>query len=374
MQDSGNRLYQTLGNLKINPLVGIVIPDFDTSDVLYVTGSASILVGADAAAIIAHTTLAVQITITASRFVKRGLPFRGTALEPSPYNPPVRHLLSERDTHATTLGARPHMTATLTNREVLSPTVNRFTFALESTRSSKLPQWQAGQHVTMDFSEELNSGYAHMADDDPQSLNDDYLRTFTISNAPRGEVASSHVQMQITARKKGPATGLLWRQPLRVPLEIPVLGFGGEAAFRLPTSTTGHDGVLLKPVFVAGGVGITPLLAQATAVIEAGVSLELLWSLNKSDLPLAIDTFTRIPLLAARTTIFVSNKDVGQDVIDKLQEHGVRDIQYRRMEEGDVKTWGGQGSKFYLCAGPTLLSSLRGWLDGETTVWEDFGY
>lgn len=35
--DSGNRLYQTLGNLKVNPLVGVAIPDFETSDVLYVS-------------------------------------------------------------------------------------------------------------------------------------------------------------------------------------------------------------------------------------------------------------------------------------------------------------------------------------------------
>lgn len=35
--DSGNRLYQTLGNLQVNPRIGIAIPDFETSDVLYVS-------------------------------------------------------------------------------------------------------------------------------------------------------------------------------------------------------------------------------------------------------------------------------------------------------------------------------------------------
>lgn len=33
---SGNRLYQTLGNLQVNPLAGLVFPDFESSDVLYV--------------------------------------------------------------------------------------------------------------------------------------------------------------------------------------------------------------------------------------------------------------------------------------------------------------------------------------------------
>jgi len=39
---SGNRLYQTLGNLKANPRVGVVIPDFETSDVLYVSNAPSL--------------------------------------------------------------------------------------------------------------------------------------------------------------------------------------------------------------------------------------------------------------------------------------------------------------------------------------------
>jgi hypothetical protein len=35
--DSGNRLYQTLGNLQSKPVAGLAIPNFETSDVLYVS-------------------------------------------------------------------------------------------------------------------------------------------------------------------------------------------------------------------------------------------------------------------------------------------------------------------------------------------------
>lgn len=35
---SGNRLYQTLGNLVETPQAGFVFPDFSTGDVLYLTG------------------------------------------------------------------------------------------------------------------------------------------------------------------------------------------------------------------------------------------------------------------------------------------------------------------------------------------------
>ncbi|KAF3359737.1 hypothetical protein VdG1_01935 [Verticillium dahliae VDG1] len=73
---SGNRLYQTLGNLQANPLVGITIPDFDTSDA---TGTATILTGDAADALLPHTRLAVKITLTSALLVKGGLPMRATS-------------------------------------------------------------------------------------------------------------------------------------------------------------------------------------------------------------------------------------------------------------------------------------------------------
>ncbi|XWW98197.1 hypothetical protein V2A60_006194 [Cordyceps javanica] len=395
---SGNRLYQTLGNLQVNPLVGIVVPDFATSDVLYLTGTASLLVGADAAAVMARTSLAVRVTVTAARFVRRGLPVRGTPLERSPYNPPVRHLLSERpaDAGASAFASsdRPGgVTATLTGREVLSPTVSRFTFALDVGGAAGrdddggLLRWRPGQHVTLDFGGELNHGYAHMRDDDPQSLNDDFVRTFTVSNTPPPPTTErtrddGGVELQITARRHGPATNLLWRQNLRAPLVIPVLGFGGEASFRLPvaTTTTTGGGPTPKPVFVAGGVGITPLLAQARGVLDGGVPLKLLWSLHRKDLPLAADTFARIPGLAERTTLFVSGgaadevDEEGEEVVATLRRQGLGGLQRRRIARGDVEPLGGPGTRFYLCTGPALLRSLQDWLEGEDAVWEDFGY
>ncbi|KAJ5773173.1 hypothetical protein N7457_008069 [Penicillium paradoxum] len=84
---SGNRLYQTLGNLATTPLAGFVVPDFDTGNVLYFTGSTETLVGKDAAAILPRSNLAVRVTIAAAVFVENGLSFRGEAGELSPYNP-----------------------------------------------------------------------------------------------------------------------------------------------------------------------------------------------------------------------------------------------------------------------------------------------
>lgn len=336
---------------------------------LYLTGRASILVGEEASSVLARTQLAVKITVSAARFVKGGLPFRGSKGEYSPYNPPLRHLLAERvDPNAVTGPDQSDISATLINREELTPSISTFTFKLESARGKAIPKWEAGQHVTLNFEPELGFGYSHMRDEDPQSINDDFIRTFTVSSAPGWKDG----ELQITARRHGPATGLLWKHNLRVPLEIPVIGFAGEANFRLPTAVD----PVSKPVFVAGGVGITPVVSQARAVLDAGVDFTLLWSLRGQDLPLAANTFDRIPGLAAVTNLLVTGAEGETDpaTIEKLKEMGVKGIERRRLGLDDVKGYLSQKRKFYLCAGPTLLALLTGWLDGEDVVWEDFNY
>lgn len=369
---SGNRLYQSLGNLKVNPLIGIVIPDYTTSDALYLTGRTTILLGKQASDVLPRSNIAVKITLSASRLVKASLPFRGTPDEPSPYNPPVRYLLSEK-APALAPTDRPDINATLIARHILTPTIAVFTFKLETPNPrTVLPQWQPGHHVTLNFETEVSHGYAHMNDDDPQSLNDDYVRTFTVSSPPGSLPAKD--TFQITARLHGPVTRFLWRHNTRVPLDVQVLGFGGKDAFTLPVKMDGEEGQ--EPVYVAGGVGITPLLAQGKGVIDAGVPLKLLWTLREEDLALAVYALDRIPGLAERTTVFATGSFDGEDtqrLLEKVRERGA-DVVERRMSGDDLEKLRGRGRKFYLCTGPGLLKTLRGWLEGEDVVWEDFGY
>ncbi|TFB00505.1 hypothetical protein CCMA1212_007937 [Trichoderma ghanense] len=367
---SGNRLYQSLGNLKVNPLIGLVIPDYTTSDALYLTGRSTILLGKQASDLLPRSNIAVKITLSESHLVKASLPFRGTPNEPSPYNPPVRYLLSER-APALAPTDRPDINATLIARDILTPTIAVFTFKLETPDPrTVLPQWQAGHHVTLNFETEVSHGYAHMNDADPQSLNDDYVRTFTVSSPP-GSLPEKYT-FQITARLHGPVTRFLWRHNTRVPLDVPVLGFGGKDAFALPVKKSAEE----EPVYVAGGVGITPLLAQGKGVIDAGVPLRLLWTLRGEDLALAVHMFDRIPGLAERTALFATGLLSGEDtqrLLEMVRERGAEVVE-RRMEGDDLGELRGRGKRFYLCTGPGLLKALRGWLEGENVVWEDFGY
>jgi NAD(P)H-flavin reductase len=347
---SGNRLYQTLGNLQETPQAGLVFPNFDTGDVLYVTGKTEILAGKAASDLIAHTKLAIKIKVEVLRFVAEGLGFRGQLGELSPYNPPVRYLSTE---DRLSLSSSSTTQAKLLSRDVLSPTVARFRFELSDMSST----WKPGQYVALSFEHELDIGYSHMRDDDPKSLNDDFLRSFTVSSKPDGTR-----EFEITMRKVGVVTEFLFKRNIRNPLEVAVMGFGGEFYIQ---QTEGE-----KVAFVAGGVGITPLIAQAQDLdLER---LSLYWSVRAEDLGLVKDTFERVPRLAASAKVFITGKvDEQTQVWKAIQEFGAVLHNGRLCKDDLAEDF---SSRWYLCTGIPLRNSLLGWLDGKTVLYEDFNY
>lgn len=357
---SGNRLYQTLGNLLVTPLVGLVFPDFDTGDVLYLTGRTEIISGKEAAEILPRSNLAVKIKVDEAIFVKEGLPFRGDPDEQSPYNPHVRLLPSEGNIASQVKGET--NTAKLISREELTPTIHRYRFSLAKPESYKAGQW-----VALDFSDELDRGYSHMRNDDPQSLNDDYVRTFTVSSPPNGAEDKPQNEFEITVRRHGPVTAFLTRQnPIRG-LEIPLKGFGGD----FEISTPAEGGVV---PFIAGGVGITPLLGQLPTLDLS--KLRLLWILRIGDWGLVEDTFKRHPELSKSTTVYFTSAERNQlsaqqiKKVEEFKRQGAT-IELRRPEGKDFE---GNALKWYLCAGQPLRNRLLEWLHGRTVVYENFDY
>ena len=264
---SGNRFYQTLGNLRVTPLAGLVIPDFETGDALYATCEAKILAQGEAAAMIPRTNLVIVLTLKAMRFVRRSLAFRAVDVEASPYNPPVRPLVTEKAEKI--VFAAPIATAALTERTNYTNDVARLKFETDRPVS-----WTRGQHVALSFESELGTGYAHMNDNDPRSLNDDLVRSFTVTS-PSPSASSTVTEFELVIRNVGKVTNHLLKVNLRAGMSASVLGFGGEFAMQHGDGTIG---------FLAGGVGITPLLGQISALRINQV--ELWWSINARDISL----------------------------------------------------------------------------------------
>lgn len=369
---SGNNLYQTLGNLEATPRAGLVIPDFETGDVLYLTGDTKTLVGAEASRVIAKTNLAVSLKITAARFVQNGLPFRGTPVDDatngrSPYNPRVRHLASEkRDPLSKTPGEDAPVTAQLLKKTKLTPTITRYRYALADP--AVLGPWKPGQYVTMDFSKEMDMGYSHMRDDDPTSLNDDYLRTFTVSSVPNS-LGVHGEEFEITLRKVGSVTKWLeWQREGMA--EVGIRGFGGEFSFNQQHGN--------KIGFVAAGIGITPLLGQMGDLDVSRV--HILWSLGIKDVGLALDLFTQFPSLKDSVTVFLTGDSALLDKypsenpkLQKLIDLGSH-IERRRLQKDDLTKVDASVDQWYLCTAPALRKIVQGWLPGKSIVYENFDY
>lgn len=358
---SGNRLYQTLGNLQINPMAGYVFPDFKTGNALYATGHTEILIGKDASAVIPRSNLAVRVTISAARYVENSLSFRGIPGQPSPYTPSVRYLATEKEIPAVQGSDDLSVTATLIKKEEITPTIYRFRFRISDP--AKLGPWIPGQYVILSFQEELDMGYSHMRDDDPTSLNDDYVRTFTISSYPERDLRAD--EFEVTARKKGNVTSYISRVNERAGLDVPLMGFGGSFHFEDRESETG-----VFP-FIAGGVGLTPLLAQLPGIDVS--RLKLFWSVNARDIGLVLDTFRRFPDLPASSSLFVTGADDGLDR-ERFKDITLSKatIERRRMIAGDIDPF--LAEIWYLCAPEGLKRTALNWLTGRRVVYEDFEY
>lgn len=225
----------------------------------------------------------------------------------------------------------------------------------------------------LDFSDELGEGYSHMRDEDPQSLNDDLVRTFTVSSPPPGESDSAAAEFEITIRKVGRVTGFLFkRDGVKKELMIPVSGFGGEFVV--------DPGEEKKTVYIAGGVGITPFLALMGSKVPDGVTL--FWTVREADLGLVADMLEKVEGLGGALRLFVTGVgaegglggrvDRGEVLGRIVREGGV--VWERRIEKGDLMTDGEGPTKWMLCAGEPLRSKVLEWLEGETVMFEDFDY
>lgn len=368
---SGNRLYESLGNLQINPLAGITIPDFDTGDVLYLTGKTEVLIGAAASSILPRSNLAVKMTVTASRFVEAGLSFRGIAGEASPYNPPVRYAATEKIT-STSISEPSNKYVSLISATKITPTIARFRFQFDDPSGTLT--WKPGQYATLDFSDDLDIGWSHMREDDPRSLNDDYLRTFTISSPPSPEtqIRPINSEFELTIRKVGKATEWLFRQALRTRLrekhQLPLKGFGGEFRFEK------REGAILP--FIAGGIGITPVLGQIESMDVK--QLRLLWTIGMADIGLVADTLRRYPQLVKITTLFLTRKEKSgeeQQLLKDVEATGAK-IERRRLAKKDIDSMNEKEGveEWYMCVSPALKSSILNWLAGRRIIYEDFAY
>ncbi|KAL4899296.1 hypothetical protein BDW74DRAFT_189405 [Aspergillus multicolor] len=267
---SGNRFMSSLGNIEASGVAGFTIVDFESGDVLYLTGTARILIGPPAMEIMKRHVCVVVFETTGYILVRDALPVRqrvGSAIGRSPYSPKVKYLVEEAESHS---GAEGNHKACLESAVQLSEDLAVFKFKVLSKADAHSPlRIRPGQAIVLDFMDWLGPPeYRHMADSAPGSLNGDRVRAWTVSSAHKDQDAT-WFELTMREMKGGAVTGALFdilrrsSQTLDERIEI------GEDVVTDIVGVTGDfflGNNSINALWVAGGIGMTPFLAMLEAL------------------------------------------------------------------------------------------------------------
>ena len=239
---AGNLHFNTLGNFLLNPRAGLIFPDFETGDVLQMTGHAEVVLDSPEIG-------AFQGAERLWRFMPRRVVLRRDAL-------PLRWTLRKdgRSPNALMTGdwkqASERLAAEQLRRTWRPFQITHFknesatirSFVLEPADGQGLLPHKPGQHLPIRL---RLPGRA-----------DPLVRTYTLSAAP------SDGFYRLSVKKDGVVSGFLHDQAKA--------GFGLEA--RAPTGDFTIDAREARPVVLMGaGVGITPMIAMLRHIVYEGL-------------------------------------------------------------------------------------------------------
>ncbi|KAJ5897117.1 uncharacterized protein N7473_006516 [Penicillium subrubescens] len=275
---SGNRFLTSLGNIESSGLAGLTIVSFSTGDVLYLSGTAENHVGPAASQIMTRHSSLTTVKVTGYTLVRNALPVRqqpGTSVERSPYSPKIKYLVEETGSEMSeTEGHK----ANLQEAVQLSSDLAVFKFKVNTNPGTAGLKIRPGQAIVLDFMDWIGPPrYRHMADSAPESINDDRVRTWTVSSAHEGQNAT---WFELTMRKMpgGAVTGALFNilEDYSLNQMGHLVKFNGSVSAEI-VGITGDffiNSDKLDVSWIAGGIGITPFLAMIQALEQRGSRAE----------------------------------------------------------------------------------------------------
>ena len=237
---AGNLFFNTLGNMLLNPRAGLLFVDFSNGDVLQLTGRADVVLDGPEIASFQGAERLWRLHVT-KVVRRRGLSALRARLDG--VSPNVLMTGSWEQAAARTAGSALGDTwRRMRVQRIADESSTIKSIYLEPVDGAGLPVFKAGQHLPIRLT--IVPGGAPVQ------------RTYTLSMAPSDGV------YRISVKREGAVSHFL-HAGLRV---------GDEIEARAPQGSFVVDPFERRPlVLLAGGVGITPLLAMLRSVVYEGV-------------------------------------------------------------------------------------------------------
>ncbi|UEP29924.1 MULTISPECIES: pyridoxamine 5'-phosphate oxidase family protein [unclassified Burkholderia] len=228
---SGNRFFNTLGNLQHDPRAGLLFIDFDSGDVLYVAARAEIVWDGPLVASFDGAQRVVRFHVREVRRTRGVLPFRWSAPERAPQFAAMAE--GSAIAGAQAASASPSSWRPLRIAKIVDEARAIRSFHFEPADGGALPAHEAGQHLTLRIA---------LPDSEAPTI-----RSYTLSDAPD----ASHYR--ITVKREGRMSAWLHDHAhagMTLDAQMPRGRFTFDVASPRPA------------VLVSAGIGITPMFAM----------------------------------------------------------------------------------------------------------------
>lgn len=239
---SGNYHFNTLGNFLVNPKAGLIFPDFETGDVLMLTGTVELLWEDHPEVLAFHgAERAWRFTLDHGVRIYDALPIRAEFGEWSQSSLMVGDWAQAQATLDAETLRNTWRPLRITRIEDESSVIR--SFYLEPADGAGLLKSEAGQFLTIRVT--------------PDRAAQPLIRTYTVSSAP----ADPAYRISVKREPGGAVSNYLHD----------VLKPGDLIEARAPNGAFLLDAAEKRPaVLMAGGVGITPMIAMAQHVVNEG--------------------------------------------------------------------------------------------------------
>ena len=232
---SGNRFFNTLGNLQHDPRAGLLFIDFDSGDVLYVAARAEIVWDGPLVASFEGAQRVVRFHVREVRRTRGALPFRWSVPERAPQFAAMAEGSPNAGAQAASepASASPSSWRPLRIAKIVDEARAIRSFHFEPVDGGALPAHEAGQHLTLRIA---------LPDSDAPAI-----RSYTLSDAP----GAPHYR--ITVKREGRVSAWLHDHAhagMRLDAQMPRGRFTFDIASPRPA------------VLVSAGIGITPMFAM----------------------------------------------------------------------------------------------------------------